>query len=147
MNDKLDKINEFLDEEETTEMNDFGNPNTINPKVLVVIIAAIIIAVMAAFIGFTLMSDKMDQTKKDTIDEMYAIETECLENADQISKEMIDELNDIRDYLTDVEESIANNESLLNEYSDTSENGYSELGVTYKNSTNKITYEFGQISG
>jgi len=147
MNEDNNRLEDFFDEEETVnEVNDFGKTNTLRPTVIAGIMSGIIIVLAAAIIGLTHLSDKMEKSKKDTIDEMYQIETECLENADQISGEMIDELNSIKDYLTSVEESIAANESLLSEYSQSGENGYSELSVSYKDSTQKIGNDFNQMN-
>ena len=144
MNEDNNKLEDLLDEE-PNDINDFGKVRPLNPIAIAIIIVLIIIGGIAAFLDYSYMTDKIDSSKQDTIDEMYVIESECLENADQISKEMTDELNSIKDYLTGIEEAISDNESLLSEYS--KDNGYSELSVTYKNSTEKINNEFNEISG
>ena len=144
---KDNRLDEFFDEEETVnEVNDFGKETKAWPLTVITVIILAIIALLAGAITYISTASRLEKNKKETIDEMYQVEAECMENADQISEEMIDELTQIKDYLTSVEESIATNESLLSEYSESSENGYSELSVTYKDSTQKIGNDFNQMN-
>ena len=147
MNEENKNLEEFFDEEDNAnEMNDFGRETKSWPLTVITVVILAIIALIIGGITYLSTANRLEKNKKETIDEMYQVEAECMENADQISGEMIDELNSIKDYLTSVEESISANESLLSEYSETSENGYSELSVTYKDSTQKIGNDFSQMN-
>ncbi len=147
MNEENKNLEEFFDEEDNaTEMNDFGRETKSWPLTVITVVILAIIALIIGGITYLSTANRLEKNKKETIDEMYQVEAECMENADQISGEMIDELNSIKDYLTSVEESISANESLLSEYSETSENGYSELSVTYKDSTQRIGNDFSQMN-
>ncbi|MBP5745928.1 MAG: hypothetical protein J6W58_06465 [Lachnospiraceae bacterium] len=147
MNEENKNLEEFFDEEDNAnEMNDFGKETKSWPLTVITVVILAIIALIIGGITYLSTANRLEKNKKETIDEMYQVEAECMENADQISGEMIDELNSIKDYLTSVEESISANESLLSEYSETSENGYSELSVTYKDSTQKIGNDFSQMN-
>ena len=147
MNEENKNLEEFFDEEDNeNEMNDFGRETKSWPLTVITVVILAIIALIIGGITYLSTANRLEKNKKETIDEMYQVEAECMENADQISGEMIDELNSIKDYLTSVEESISANESLLSEYSETSENGYSELSVTYKDSTQKIGNDFSQMN-
>jgi len=147
MNEENKNLEEFFDEEDNAnEMNDFGRETKSWPLTVITVVILAILALIIGGITYLSTANRLEKNKKETIDEMYQVEAECMENADQISGEMIDELNSIKDYLTSVEESISANESLLSEYSETSENGYSELSVTYKDSTQKIGNDFSQMN-
>ncbi len=135
----------YLDDEDQVEVIENERSHSgVYPVGIVTILILIALAGLTCFFAYRINSNR---NKKELIDTMYALESECMENADQISDEMIDELSQIKEYLTGVEESISNNESLLNEYSDETNNRYSEQSTTIKNQTSKVTNEFNKLNG
>lgn len=142
-------LHEFLADEEVKEMNDFaGNDEKklgIKGAIAVIAMAVLVVAMLILMIKLDGNREPAAGSNDEVIDKMYEIEEESMENAELIADDMIGELTAIKEYLTGIEETVNSNEETLLSYPDS--NSYSELSVTFKDSTKKISNDFSQVSG